>query len=385
MASDTESDGSIPLPDLSNSRDVGLLTGLEDELAADLRSANQSSEDEAVWDGTRPKITIKPRNNPMDKKPRASIHRKRKNTTKANNRPIQNSRLLLLPQELKDMVVDSVRSLQDLSYLSKTCLDLRETVLPFLFRDINIEVSEDRGLHLLRTISELGDHQRFAHMIRTFKLRIIRCRLRSCSLVLELIQAAPKLRRLEIHYQLDQSQGSGSHCDNVDGNALSSALTSVKDTLEHLKISYEFEIDGGEFAQPTTSGFCSLQQLHRLRTADIPFFLLLGWYPDEAPALADVLPRSLSALRFGDEDWWGDRVEWSEDLMMRKLVEYFRAEGWKETTPDLKNVVLSLWSFHEVRGNYYREWLRDGGERNFKRLCAENGLQCEVVRYPDSF
>jgi hypothetical protein len=67
---------------------------------------------------------------------------------------MQKSRLLSLPRELTDMIMDSVGCQQDLSSLCKTGLDLREAALPFLFR--NIEVADSRGRNLVGSLSGFG-------------------------------------------------------------------------------------------------------------------------------------------------------------------------------------------------------------------------------------
>jgi hypothetical protein len=293
--------------------------------------------------------------------------------------------------ELKDMVIGHVRSRRDLSILSQTCYDLREATLPFLFRVV--EISTSRGLNSLRTAFELGNPGRLADMVRTFKLRAtfdypLNKGNRVCSnttqsadcVVLGLIYAATKLTRIEIHYQLDQLKPIGRYnAYSIKGDALSNALTSAQATLKHLKLSYEAFIGSG-IMRPAVRGFCSLRQLQCLQTVDIPLFLLLGWRPIGAPALADVLPSSLKMLRFGDDEWV-DMLEWDESLIMEKFVEYFGDQRWKNTTPNLKSVVLSLWAYDDVNDDCPdREWKPNGGESSFKRLCSENGLLCEVIR-----
>lgn len=256
--------------------------------------------------------------------------------------------------------------------------NLRETALLFLFR--SIKAADEQGRHLLRAMSEFEDPGRLADMIRTFELRATTYH--SHSLVLELIQAAPRLTRLEIHYLLDQSRYTrrNSACI-INGDVLSSTLRSVKNTLEHLRISYGLSAVGPTHPSRTTRGFCSLKQLHRLQTANIPLFLLLGWDPKESPTLADILPCNLRTLRFGD-DKWGYRCTLSdENLMMEKFVERFGGESWRDSIPELNRVILSLWWYDESKeDDTYTEWRTGGGESGFRQLCAENELQCKVIR-----
>jgi hypothetical protein len=89
----------------------------------------------------------------------------------------------------------------------------------------------------------------------------------------------------------------------------------------------------------------------------------------------------LSTLRFGDDDWGIGTLEWNEIPMMGKFEEYFCGENWKETTPKLNSVILSLKGYDESKcGCLYREWATWSGESRFKRLCTENALQCDVIR-----
>jgi hypothetical protein len=104
--------------------------GMEDEVAAYLSFASQQEPEDKVQiilAGTLFNSTTEPRPstdgpqtlatesqmNPVEK-----THKTAKNTTQASNRPIQHSRLLLLPRELKDMFINSVESQQDLYNLS---------------------------------------------------------------------------------------------------------------------------------------------------------------------------------------------------------------------------------------------------------------------------
>jgi hypothetical protein len=202
-------------------------------------------------------------------------------------------------------------------------------------------------------------------------------------LVLELIQSIPKLTRLEIYCTFDytEPEPADSYATYASVTPLSSALTCVKDTLEHLKVGADLVIEDTELGVGTVTDFCSLKQLRCLQTVEIPFFVLLGRGP-ERPKLADVLPPSLRSLKFGDDVWPVHPLDFNQSLMMGKFVEFFGAGAWKETTPLLESVILSLCgydqAFEDMRS---REWRPNRGEREFRKLCTENGLQCEVLRY----
>ncbi|KAF1998642.1 hypothetical protein P154DRAFT_621570 [Amniculicola lignicola CBS 123094] len=298
-------------------------------------------------------------------------------STQASNRPTQTCRLLALPSELKDMIIENVTALRDLSNLSKTCFDLREATLPMLFRNLDLDLSKSWAPGLLQVLAEHEEYPPLGEMVRKMYIRATRLRERHA--VLECIHNTPKLTRLEIYYQLDEAHPKAWEC--IDGKALSFGLANVKSTLTHLKISYDlYTID---FTDPPTKGFCSLQALHKLESVDIPFFVLLGWLPGKAPSLADVLPHSLSVLKFGDDDWYdekfddGDEECWNETCMMRTFTKYFGGFTWEKTTPNLKLVIFSLKGYD---GTQVSDWRRNGGQRIFEQLCHENGLKCKVIR-----
>jgi hypothetical protein len=294
------------------------------------------------------------------------------------NRLMQPSKLLLLPREMQDMVIDSVESQQDLSALSKTCLELREAVLPFLFRNVQLP-ADQHIIQLLRILSESREHIRFADMIETSKLHATS--FRSHSSVRELIRSTPRLTRLELHYMLDQSEEASPYTPSISAKPLSFALASVKNTLQHLKIGYKTIFNKIRLGPGTVIGFCSLKQLHHLQTVDIPFRVLLGHGLD-GPTLADVLPRSLRSLKFGDDASIIQPLDWNEGIVMMEFDEYLGDGLWKETTPELNAVTISLCSYYELYGNgVARGWRPDGGERKFRQLCAENGLKCDVIHY----
>ncbi|KAH7138734.1 hypothetical protein B0J11DRAFT_610222 [Dendryphion nanum] len=296
-----------------------------------------------------------------------------------DSRPTQASRLLTLPNELVELIVEFVNTRQDISRLSRSCRALRAIALPFLFGNISIDASRRCCLSLMRTISELGNYQRFAPMVRTFEL----CASENGSdtLVLGLIQTAPRLTRINIHYKIDQHNHNRCRITQIVAEDLSAALINVKDTLVHLRITYDRRCDNDEFSFDVTTGHCSLQPLHRLRDADIPFFVLFGPWQEIAPTLADLLPCNLRTLRFGDDDWCDDRISWDGDSMMEKILDYLGDKAWKWKTPHLKKVIYSLNTFDDINIDYDQAgWTEVGGEQKLRQLCSENGVQCEVIR-----
>ncbi|KAF2657769.1 hypothetical protein K491DRAFT_714232 [Lophiostoma macrostomum CBS 122681] len=255
------------------------------------------------------------------------------------SRLLQNSRLLSLPGELKALIIANVRNKVDLCSLSRTCFDIHEAAISQLYDEVDISLSGETGTLLLRSISVQGG---LDPIIKSLTLRAIVLEHRT--LALELIKATPGVTALNLEYALVQKPNTLWDYDSIDGNALSTALLSVKDTLQDLKISYTLK---SGFDHHTVIGYCSLQQLHRLKSVTIPLFLLLGWfpggfmggagwwyppgYPLEPPKLADVLPHSLTTLIFGDDEWWVEEMDqvpkpWNEALLMARFTEYFGGE-----------------------------------------------------------
>lgn len=74
-----------------------------------------------------------------------------------------------------------------------------------------------------------------------------------------------------------------------------------------------------------------MKNLHVLRTADIPPWILLGFWPDVAPRLENILPPSLVELNFGEDDS-NDAAKWTDEGIMGVIVEFIAGERWREFT-----------------------------------------------------
>ena len=123
-----------------------------------------------------------------------------------------------------------------------------------------------------------------------------------------------------------------------------------------------------------------------LKTVDIPFCILLGSHHKDSPKIADVLPRSLVTLNFGEDAWWVDAFRWNKRLIVRVLTEFVEERIWIDATPELKDLNVSLAHENEVQKAMPEEdseWLLYNGEKDFKHLCPENGLNCDVFPLPD--
>ncbi|KAF2738245.1 hypothetical protein EJ04DRAFT_560833 [Polyplosphaeria fusca] len=302
-----------------------------------------------------------------------------------HHQPSQISRLVLLPGELKDMIIEAISSQQDLSSLSKTCIDIRNATIPFLFQHITINPGSPQGYCLTRVLEEDRTKERFANQVTVLTLTVpsIVSRIE----LLNLLSQTPKLTKLACTYCLNQVQET--FPTDVDGEELSWALKKVKDTLKYLKIEYIVSLRS-DHGRPTAWHPCVLKQFPVLMHLEIPFFVLLGWPAPHwsshgsrnfnVPTLSELLPRSLVSLKFGDDDWMSQEVERDSESMLRKFEEFFAGMKWKEATPNLKRVVLSLQGFDDAYDDDRAPGWRQPGEDSFKRLCVDNGLECEVLR-----
>lgn len=189
-----------------------------------------------------------------------------------------------------------------------------------------------------------------------------------------------KLTTLVYTFRIDQTV---SRRDFIDRQRLSDQLSFVRNTLTNLKVTYELAWECGEFANNTVINICSLKDMAVLKTLDIPFYLLLGWEPDKAPKLADVLPRSLVTLTLGEDQWCIDCRLWSGTQIVQTFVDFVEAAKWKENTPFLKLVNLDMdWTYDSEPTEELNPVLI-AAERFLKHLFATNGLHCAIVRFPD--
>ncbi|KAL5612786.1 hypothetical protein BROUX41_004130 [Berkeleyomyces rouxiae] len=78
------------------------------------------------------------------------------------------------------------------------------------------------------------------------------------------------------------------------------------------------------YLQPVTN----LKRLHKL---DVSVNSLLGWYPEEAPRIADVIPTSLTTLTLNDECVGQCGYKWTEKQLIARLWDLLRATAMGHT------------------------------------------------------
>lgn len=311
-------------------------------------------------------------------------------------RPTQASGLVTLPQELQDIIFSNV-SREDRLRLYRTCQVLRNTALPFLaqdLREITFTTKPNPVKRMWQDVleSELRESYGLRELIKTLRLHSMDPSARHTPWAF----TSSSLTTLEHDFFIDGSQRSDHPC--LDTRQLASNLYCHKDTLTHLKISYEVSDHfDDQHDKQYTRGQCSLRTLLQLKTLTIPLAVLLGRAPDPTVKISDMLPPSLIEFTIGeDHGHWDD----SKDRPTHKprfgfFMDFVRDRHWERTTPNLR--IFNVLSEREVSEREDELALRDDhyplppgirtprsdvyvGEEEFKTLCSENGLTCEVFR-----
>ncbi|KAH7112196.1 hypothetical protein B0J11DRAFT_511983 [Dendryphion nanum] len=131
----------------------------------------------------------------------------------------------------------------------------------------------------------------------------------------EILSTTPNLKRLcyeqEILFRSNMTQqqkGQLSLYTSLD--ELGHALQRVQGTLEELKLSFKLapgssprkDIGDKNSSFPPIQGtLTALRDMKRLRKIDIPMIMILGWYPDFAPRLEEVMPSAVKHFTLSDD------------------------------------------------------------------------------------
>lgn len=132
----------------------------------------------------------------------------------------------------------------------------------------------------------------------------------------ELLAATPNLKRLCYEQEIvfhnknttPQQKAQISHYTSLD--ELGHALHSVRNTLEELKLSFTLApgssshkeiVDKNTAFPPIQGTIVALRNMNRLRKIEIPMIVVLGWYPDFAPRLEEIMPRSVRHVTLSDD------------------------------------------------------------------------------------
>jgi hypothetical protein len=153
-----------------------------------------------------------------------------------------------------------------------------------------------------------------------------------------------------------------------NASTLETALSAIKKTLVHLKVSIQFW--SNETLQPVerqatwVQGFCSLQHMGALETMVVPLSILSGWEYDSSWNLAGVLPPNIASMSIlgdcGFYESWG----WEEEQIMSRFQAFVAQGAWRKATPRLRHIEFA-----------HPEW---EDMHLFHDLCIQNDLSCEV-------
>ncbi|KAI1112287.1 hypothetical protein F5Y14DRAFT_272879 [Nemania sp. NC0429] len=155
-----------------------------------------------------------------------------------------------------------------------------------------------------------------------------------------ILEHAPVLKSLQYEHWCDvNDRRSLQDCDE-----LNHGLRSLEHTLEHLHVHLELYSHDAEEVEDLrivpVNGHLSLSRFTNLRTLRVPVALLLGWTPQLAPELDQVLPASLRSLSLTEDLVKQSTYQWSEDALLAKLHGFLT--GLDERTHSLELVEFHL-------------------------------------------
>jgi hypothetical protein len=121
---------------------------------------------------------------------------------------------------------------------------------------------------------------------------------------------------------------------------LHEALCHLRRTIKELVVKYHF---WSEESWPRFSnGFDpigSFQKFHQLERLSLPSALLLGWTPNAAPQLADILPPTLQSLALRDDLVLAHGYPWSDLALLRVLRDFVPR---RHAVPALRTLVFPV-------------------------------------------
>lgn len=199
----------------------------------------------------------------------------------------------------------------------------------------------------------------------------------------QLLAATPNLKILECPLAYDVEIDEYCHCAK-----LGSALEQIETTVESLTISVDFWSSGEKDETwglypgvvgliGSMKGYAHLKYVHPLRYhcgvqllfsckdhrhLEMPLVVLLGWYPDGAPWLWDVLPQRLETFCCRDDLTIFETYKWTREEMLEEFTDYLSGACL------LKEVALRLL---DVR---WGEW----HESELRRTCEAAGVACRI-------
>lgn len=197
-------------------------------------------------------------------------------------------------------------------------------------------------------------------------LRLHQCAIEP-SFLQSLLNLTPFITHLEYEFELYSYI-------KMQAQDLAPALSCIKRSLKHLKITLDMWSTGDQFMgqylefneeYEYIEGHCSLRELVALETVTIPSCILLGWTNSKSPDLVDVLPENLVSICLTDDFGWCDSYEKEEEEMLPILRKFVAGNSWTRTSPRLESVNIKAHEWKAVDETV--------------ALFKDSGLACEVT------
>ncbi|KAK3935293.1 hypothetical protein QBC46DRAFT_422900 [Diplogelasinospora grovesii] len=185
----------------------------------------------------------------------------------------------------------------------------------------------------------------------------------------QLLEVTPKLETLRWGWYYDSTLKTREPCNTgiIDLDQNGAAISYVRSTLTDLTIIAGYCM----YDRVTSKGSLrALVQCDKLKSLEAPWPFLMGWLPEGAMQLKDVMPRNIEFLTITDDMSLEDDYKWhDDDAKLQKIQSWL--ENWRTHTPHLRCVALGI----RDSSDYGWDEIRD----EFKELSARVGMRIEVI------
>lgn len=155
----------------------------------------------------------------------------------------------------------------------------------------------------------------------------------------------------------------------IDLDQVVAAISHVRGTLTDLTISADSDLVGGFYPPFKTKGSLNaIVNFDMLKIFEAPLTFLMGFSPDTAKRLEDVIPKNIEFLAITDDLMQHDDYEW-EDYNILPVIQSF-LENCKISTPHLRGISLLL------RLTQY-EW-GPNMRNELEEQCVQVGIQLQI-------
>lgn len=161
----------------------------------------------------------------------------------------------------------------------------------------------------------------------------------------------------------------------IDLDQIARALSPVRDTLAHLKISAATGLGNSEIEFPSVTTRGSLHAIinfNALKKFEVPVPFLAGSFsPATASPLAHAIPRNIEVLTITDDLYLQDDYEWTDIALLDAIRCWLK--DWKASTPHLRGFHLLLKVID------FDDWGPDM-RNELRKLGAEAGILVEITK-----